>query len=177
MLLHFNPIPHPLSTSITPILKMSQSGSSYQGQVIEESQTEDVIKANLICNTAGKRNCTCGWYLLTSSICGHQFEKTKWACGARRNAMSNGVVFCYTPAPQHNIDPRRVNALCGRCDRSHAYSRGETGDVCADRPFNPTKITRRPSTTRPPPTTRPRQAMGKPLRPRAPTSLSWLDYG
>jgi hypothetical protein len=48
---------------------------------ISPDRIPDTVRNNLINDLSNPNNCTCGWYLFTSSVCGHQFQRYPHCCG------------------------------------------------------------------------------------------------
>jgi hypothetical protein len=103
--------------SYSPYRSTRTTAANQATDTINAIDVVDYVAHHLIKHPANPKQCTCGWYLFTSSICGHQVAKVDFKCGTLMTVAGKGG-FCKVPAPQTNIDPPRMNAVCGKCDYS-----------------------------------------------------------
>lgn len=80
---------------------------------IAPAAIDDTVTRNLVRTRTNPNQCICGWYILYSSVCHHEFTKVKRMCG-QTTATSGVTCFCRTPAPR-NIVPVEVNLRCKDC--------------------------------------------------------------
>ncbi|KAF1851059.1 uncharacterized protein K460DRAFT_361809 [Cucurbitaria berberidis CBS 394.84] len=74
---------------------------------------QDVIN-RLVNSPTNPSNCTCGWYIYYSNVCGHPYQDVPHRCG-RTTVPTGKSGFCKSPAPRHIVQAPQVAAQCRLC--------------------------------------------------------------